>query len=34
MTGVKCMAVLMALGEMNRLRIMRVLHKEEKPLSH
>jgi DNA-binding transcriptional ArsR family regulator len=25
MTGVKCMAVLKALGEMNRLRIMRLL---------
>lgn len=29
MTGVKCMAVLKALGEMNRLRIMRLLLKEQ-----
>ncbi len=28
-TGVKCMAVLKALGEMNRLRIMRLLLKEQ-----
>lgn len=29
MTGLKCMAVLKALGEMNRLRIMRLLLKEQ-----
>ena len=29
MTGVKCMAVLKALGELNRLRIMRLLLKEQ-----
>jgi DNA-binding transcriptional ArsR family regulator len=29
MTGVKCMAVLKALSEMNRLRIMRLLLKEQ-----
>lgn len=29
MKGVKCMAVLKALGEMNRLRIMRLLLKEQ-----
>ena len=28
MTGIKCMAVLKAMGEMNRLRIMRLLLKE------
>ena len=29
MTGVKCMAVMKALGELNRLRIMRLLLKEQ-----
>ena len=29
MTGVNCMAVLKALGELNRLRIMRLLLKEQ-----
>ena len=29
MTGVKCMAVLKALGELNRLRIVRLLLKEQ-----
>lgn len=33
MTGVKCMAVLKALGEMNRLRIMRLLLQERLSVS-